>query len=178
MRPNGVESLGALRAALAEVLAPELTSAFAQDTASTVQMLIESLAAEWDTAAENLRADNGTLAPLLGEARDALRARAGNDEIASAVKEIDEALAATDDGSIAISALSSRNRMLRSALEKTLVAIEGCVDEREAGELTAVRAAAYAHLREVAGRGWSFWDVASFREYMARYRTAQSQVTA
>jgi hypothetical protein len=33
----------------------------------------------------------------------------------------------------------------------------------------ALRSDAYRHLREVAARGWSFWDVFSFRERMARF---------
>jgi hypothetical protein len=36
--------------------------------------------------------------------------------------------------------------------------------------LMAARSDAYRHLREVAARGWSFWDVFSFRERMARFR--------
>ena len=50
---------------------PELTSPFAQDAAQTLQMLLESLAAEWDSAAEQLRGDNETLARLLLSAREA-----------------------------------------------------------------------------------------------------------
>ena len=52
MRPNGVESIRAVQSALAEVIAPELTSPFAQDAAQTLQMLLESLAADWDSAAD------------------------------------------------------------------------------------------------------------------------------
>jgi hypothetical protein len=72
MRPNGLESLRAVQAALAEVIAPELSSAFAQDAAQTVQMLLESLASEWDTAAEQLSLDNETLERLLSASRDAM----------------------------------------------------------------------------------------------------------
>jgi hypothetical protein len=36
--------------------------------------------------------------------------------------------------------------------------------------MVAMRSDAYRHLREVAGRGWSFWDVSHFRERMARLR--------
>ena len=36
--------------------------------------------------------------------------------------------------------------------------------------LMSLRSDAYRHLREVAARGWSFWDVFSFRERMARLR--------
>ncbi len=36
--------------------------------------------------------------------------------------------------------------------------------------LMAARSDAYRHLREVAARGWSFWDVFSLRERMARFR--------
>ena len=54
MRPKGIESIRAIQSALAEVIAPALISPFAQDAAQTLQMLLESLAAEWDSAADQL----------------------------------------------------------------------------------------------------------------------------
>src|SRR5947208_10487855 len=72
MRPNAIESLRAAQAALGEVIAPGLTSAFAVDSAQTVQMLLESLASEWDTAAESLSRDSDTLRSLLSAAGEAL----------------------------------------------------------------------------------------------------------
>lgn len=176
MRPNAVESLGAIRTALAEVLGPELQSLFAQDTASTLQMLLESLSAGWDRAAADLHADNQTLARLLLDGREAFAALSNGDG-ASVVKIIDEALAAPEAESLAISALTARNNVLRAALEQVLMAVEDRAGEPGLDSLAPLRTAAYGHLREVAGRGWSFWDVASFREYMERYRTRGSQMT-
>lgn len=169
MRPSAQESLNALRLGLAEVIAPELQSAFAQDTANVLQMLIESLSAEWDTAADDLARDNETLAQLLTHMREALAAD-GNDDASSAVNLIDDALASPDAGSLAISALYERNRVLRGALEKALEVVEDRAGGPDAEAIAHMRSAAYAHLREVAARGWSFWDVASFREYVARLR--------
>lgn len=177
MRPTAVESLNALRAALAEVLVPELTSPFAQDTASTLQMLIESLSAEWDTAAEDLHRDNETLVHLLTNARVIFDSDS-NAESATLVRMIDEALTAPEAESLAISALSARNTVLRAALEQALVNIEDRIDYESPTDLAGLRAGIYEHLRDVAGRGWSFWDVASFREYMNRYQTERSHMTS
>ena len=176
MRPNALESINALRAGLAEVLTPELQSAYAQDTASTLQMLLESLAAEWDSAAADLHSDNQALELLLRDVRDALND--GNEGAHSLVTSIDETLAAAAGDSLVLSALSRRNVALRGALEAALVEIEDRIAQTKgSAALARARSAAYEHLRDVAARGWSFWDVASFREYMARYRAEQSQVT-
>ena len=84
MRPTGPESVRAIQAALAEVIVPELASAFAQDAAGTVQMLLESIAGEWDTAAEDLRNDNEALRALLSTSRDAIKQAAASNENLSA----------------------------------------------------------------------------------------------
>ena len=167
MKPTGLEAMNALRAGLAEVLGPELRSDFAIDTAQTLQMLIESLSGEWDTAAENLCHDNETLTRLLVELKSALSGD-GNDGADSTVNLIDETLADSVADSLVLSVLSARNKELRGALERAIVLVEDRADDES---LWAVRKAVYEHLREVAGRGWSFWDMASFREYMARYRS-------
>lgn len=169
MRPTGLEGLDALRAGLAEVLAPELQSDFALDTAQTLQMLIESLAGEWDTASDDLKRDNETLTLLLTELKDALKSD-GNAERAMLVNLIDETIAARGAESFSLSALSMRNKQLRGALERTMVIVE---DEANDESLSSLRRAVYSHLRKVAGRGWSFWDMASFREYMARFRASE-----
>lgn len=159
--------MNALRAGLAEVLGPELQSDFALDTAQTLQMLIESLASEWDTAVDDLKHDNETLVRLLTELRKPLAA-GSNGERETAVNLIDEAIEASQAESLALSALSARNRELRAALERAIVVVEDSADDET---LAPVRQAVYGHLREVAGRGWSFWDMASFREYMAKHRS-------
>lgn len=169
MRPSGLEAMNALRAGLAEVLGPELQSEFAMDTAQTLQMLIESLAAEWDTAAEDLRRDNETLGKLLTDLRDVLTTDSSPERDAI-VNVIDETIVERATGSLALSALSQRNMQLRRALERGIVAVEDSPDDPR---LAPLRAAIYSHLRDVAGRGWSFWDLASFRDYMARHRSGE-----
>lgn len=168
MRPDNVEIIRGLQGHLMTVVAPELRSQFAQDSLQTVQMLLELLANDLDTAAESLAKDNRTLRELLSQARQALSAVPGGDALAG---EIDAALAEEDEGALAVSALSERNRRLRGALERLLVACEGSLGEPGWEPLLPVRAAAYRHLREVAARGWSFWDVFSFRGMMARLRS-------
>src|SRR6266545_1372952 len=101
MRPNAMESVHAAQVALAEVIAPGLTSAFALDSAQTVQMLLESLASELDSAAENLSRDNETLRSLLSEALNALRsAPTGNESVTQAVSEIEQRL--REDGATSV----------------------------------------------------------------------------
>jgi FtsZ-binding cell division protein ZapB len=164
-----LEAMNALRAGLAEVLGLELQSEFAMDTAQTLQMLIESLAAEWDTAAEDLRRDNETLEKLLKDLKDVLSTD-GNSERDAIVDVIDETIGAPGGESLALTALSERNMQLRGALERAIVAVEDSPEDRR---LAPLRSAVYSHLREVAGRGWSFWDMASFRDYMALRRSGE-----
>ena len=170
MRPTASESLRAIQAATMERLAPELQSLFAQEAASAVSMMIESLAAEEDTLAEDLRSDNARLREILGSARGPLgRHEAG----ASLVTKIDGVLAQAGDERIAISSLSSENGRLNDALADLLERIE---DSQGDGDgLDAVRKAAYQHLRRVAVRGWSYLDVSGFRERIVKARAELSE---
>jgi hypothetical protein len=175
MRPDGVESIRAVQAALAVVIAPELKTPFAQDATQTLQMLLESMAGEWDTAAQDLRDDNEALVGLLDISRKACESLPNrNERMTSAVSQIERV---RDDGggSIAISALAARNRVLREALEQTLMAFEDEVAETGTGAIASARSRIYQHLRKVASRGWSFWDVASFRGKMTEIRAASAQ---
>ena len=173
MRPNGIESIRAIQSALVEVIAPALTSPFAQDAAQTLQMLLESLAAEWDSAADQLRRDNKTLAELLMSSREAIKAVSdGNESFAALVSEIEQRLSEDVADSIAIPDFSSRNDALRGTLEQTLMAFEDISAEQISAEITSARGAIYGHLRDVATRGWSFWDVSSFRGRMTAIRAA------
>ena len=171
MRPTGLEAIRGTQAALMGVIAPELQSMFVQDTGQTLQMLLESLANEWDTAAENLSADNRRLVELLTQARAAIQSLpAGDDGLASLAEEIDRGLDDPPNESLAISYLSARHDRLGALVERTLVACEDAVGRPKFEPLMPVRGAIYGHLRGVAARGWSFWDVFGFRERMARLR--------
>lgn len=173
MRPSGLESIRAIQAALAEVIAPRLTSAFALDSAQTLQMLLESLAGEWDSAAEQLRRDNETLTGILANCRSVLAGmQTHNESLAAIVTDIEQRLAEEADDSIAISRLTLRNNSLRTSLERALVALEGLSGEPGMDEVDAMRRSIYTHLREVASRGWSFWDVSSFRGRMIELAAA------
>jgi len=172
MRPTGLESIRAIQAALAEVIVPELTSAFAQDAAGTVQMLLESIASDWDTAAEDLRADNETLEALLSASRDAIEnAASRNENLSLIVTEIESRLREKQEGTLTLTTLASRNDILKATLERILVAFEDLTGEGGFEEVDAVRGRIFAHLRDVATRGWSFWDVSSFRGRMAAVRS-------
>ena len=173
VRPNAVESLRAVQAALAEVIAPGLASAFALDSTQTVQMLLESLAAEWDTAAESLSRDNEAHRSLLSAAGEALtNAPAGNESLRSLVSEIEQRLRDDVTTSLIISELASRNGPLRATLESVLAMFEDLTGRPGSEKIDEVRIRIYQHLKEVAARGWSFWDVSSFRGRMAAINSA------
>jgi hypothetical protein len=173
VRPTGLESIRAIQAAFAETLVPELTSAFAQDAAGTIQMLLESIAGEWDTATADLRIDNDTLRELLSLSRDAIETVASRNEILSPlVTEIESRLREEPDGSLTLTSLKARNDALRTTLERIVVAFEQLTGEAGYEAVETVRRKIFAHLREVATRGWSFWDVSSFRGRMMALRSA------
>jgi hypothetical protein len=172
VRPTGLESIRAVQAAVAEIIIPELTSPFAQDAAGTVQMLLESIAGEWDTVAEDFRNDNEALCAVLSESRDVIERSVGrNENLASIVSEIESRLHEEEDSSLTLTNLASRNDSLKAALERILVAFDDLSGEAEFDEIDAVRRNIFAHLRDVATRGWSFWDVSSFRGRMAAVRS-------
>jgi len=176
MRPTGLESIRAIQAALADIIVPELTSAFAQDAAGAVQMLLESLAGDWDTAAEDLRRDNEALSVLLASSRDALdRALPGNKSLASTVTDIENRLREIQDDSLTLSSLASRNHALGALLERILVAFDDLTGQSGYEKVDGLRRDIYVHLRQVATRGWSFWDVSSFRERMIAVRSAAAE---
>lgn len=166
MNPDALESLRGLQGALIADIGPEVASLFGQDTLRTAQMLVESVVNEMDGTADDLIRDNQALAEILARGATAVREIDGQ-----LAQETAAALAEPADPSLRIGALSARNRRLRGLLERLLIAGEENVGS-EAGseELMAVRSDAYHHLRQVAARGWSFWDVLSFRERMARLR--------
>jgi hypothetical protein len=168
MRPNAVEALRGLQGALVSDVAPEVQSLFGQETLMLAQMLLEMLINEVDDAADNLARDNRTLCDLLDRAVTPLRSV--DSDLA---EETAAALVEPTGPSLTVSALSARNQRLRGLLERLLVLCEDIADSAQASQyLMAVRSDAYRHLREVAARGWSIWDVFSFRERMARLRAS------
>lgn len=175
MRPDAIESLRAMGEAVSGVLGPEIRTPFAQEAAQAVAMLVESLAAEWDTAVEDLLADSAAHRDNLARARDALITCSRNGLTDNAVNEIEVALAEDRKGRLAISALSTENDSLRSALATLLELAEDMRDEPGFESLAPVRAYAYRHLRKVAVRGWSFFDVSGFRERIVQARAELSE---
>jgi len=164
VRPTSVEVLRGLQGLLASDIGREVQSLFGQDALQTAQMLLEMLANELDGSADNLYRDNEALAELLAGAAVAVRPLD-----TTLAGEAEAALAEPADGSLTISALSARNSRLRALVERLLILCEDAAGGEQPALMRA-RAGAYRHLRDVAGRGWSFWDMLSFRERMAQLR--------
>jgi hypothetical protein len=172
VKPVGIASLRGIQAALADILVPELSSAYAQDAVQTLTMLLESLAADWDTAVEDLVCANATARELLSQAVSLFAAESeGNEPAAALVKECEDAIAVDPAASLRISELTAEGERLRAALEKVLVALEDIAAGLADAPAMGLRRSIYAHLRTEAGAGWSFWDVASFRERMATLKS-------
>jgi hypothetical protein len=157
LRPTAAESLKAIQGTVAEHLAPEISSLFAMEASTAITMLCESLAAEADTLVEDLVADNARLREVLWSAHEVL-ARNGN--AATLVSNIDGVLQEDGGRRLAVSVLSEVNDRLSEALAQLLEFIEESGDE----SLAEIRRAAYSHLRRVAVRGWSYFDVSGFRQ--------------
>ncbi len=171
MRPTSSESLRAIQAAVVGVMTPELTTGFALEAATAVGMIVESLAAETDTEAETLVQDNAALRELLGKVKEAL---ASNANAASLVNEVDGVLSQGGGGSLALSALATEHAGLMGALERLLQFAEDAQGTPEGEALATARAGVYRHLKEVAVRGWSFFDVTGFREKIVQARAQLS----
>ncbi|HEX5939114.1 MAG TPA: hypothetical protein VFZ12_02040 [Dehalococcoidia bacterium] len=145
MRPTAAESLRGMQASLLEVIGPELTSPFAQHTLQTMFMLLQSVAAELD-GAESVNSD----AQRIDELLEGVATAAGTQVVPELATMASELPAADDAGRWAL-------------LERAIVALEAGTGQ-QSEELEAGRQEIYAFLREVAGRGWSFWDMLSFRQ--------------
>ncbi len=172
MKPGSLESLRGIQVAIAEAIIPELQAAYAQDVAQVGTMLIESLAAEQDSLAEDLKADSTAVRDLLRRSVSVLSPLSkGNEQLVTLVREVEGTVNLPGSSSLRISELTSENDALRAALEHTLVTLEDMTAGPEQPEALALREAIYSHLRIGAAAGWSFWDVASFRERMAALRS-------
>src|SRR2546422_10566470 len=107
MRANGVESIRGIQAALMEGVAPEIQSEFAQSVMQTIQMLLESLAGEWDAAAQDLHRDNRTLLVLVSQSARAIAALPqSTNQLAQFVPEIENVQGRQAGDSLTISSLS------------------------------------------------------------------------
>ena len=171
MKPGDNVSLRGVQSAIAGALVPELTSAYAQDAAQTLTMLVESLAGGWDSAVEDLVSGNARVRVLLSEAVSIFAVGGGNEPGASLVKVCEDAIAVPPTATLRISELTAESESLRAALEKVVEALEDVAAGSADASAMALRRSVYAHLRTEAGTGWSFWDVASFRERMVALKS-------
>jgi hypothetical protein len=135
-------------------------------------MLLESLIGGLDSAVEDLVSGNRVVRELLSQAITVFSGEAGGNEQASAlVKQCEEAIAVPPAARLLVSELTAEREALREALEQVLVALEDIAAGSADASAMALRRSIYAHLRTEAAAGWSFWDVASFRERMAALKS-------
>ncbi len=172
MKPGGLASLRGIQVAIADALVPEMSSAYVQDVAQTLTMLLESLAAGWDTAAEDLASGNREVRLLLVEAVAVFSLPTNRNEPAALlVKQCEDAISVAPAASLRISELTAESESLRAPLENVLVALEDIAAGPAGAPAMTLRRSIYAHLRTEAGAGWSFWDLTSFRERMAALKS-------
>jgi hypothetical protein len=172
LKPGDLQSLRGVQAAIAETLVPELQSAFAQDAAQTLNMLLESLAGSLDSAVEDLVTNNKAVRGLLTEAARVFSTAAdGNEQAAAIVRKCEEAIAVRPASRLLVSELTAESEALRGALEQVLVALEDIAAGSADAPAMALRRSIYTHLKTEAAAGWSFWDIASFREKMAALKS-------
>jgi hypothetical protein len=108
---------------------------------------------------------------ILATGRDALKSIDRSNEVTAAlVNKVDGVLAQAGDDRLAISSLGAENDRLNDALAGLLELIEDTDGEPGFEKLAPVRAQAYRHLRRVAVRGWSYFDISGFRERIIKAR--------
>ena len=166
MRPSAVEVVRGLQQALMMHILPELRTPFAQDQVQLSLMLLETLAQEWDVAADSLVKQNGEMRDIFREAVGVISALPRGTrppELRGFLSPLRSAARGRDDDSFTVSALTERNNELRGLLERLLVACEEAVGNPQIESLMPVRQRIYDHLWDVDCRGWSFWDTMSLR---------------
>jgi len=171
LRPGDIASIRGVQATIASAFIPELTSPFAQDAAQTLTMLLESLAGSADSAVEDLVTGNLTVRGILSDAAALFEADEGNEPAAALVKVCEDAIAVPPAASLRVSDLTAESDALSAALERVVEALEDIAAGSADAPAMALRRSIYAHLRTEAGAGWSFWDVASFRERMVALKS-------
>ena len=166
MRPNAVEIIRGLQQALMMHILPELKTPFAQDQAQLSLMLLETLAQQWDIAADSLAKDNREMREIFRQAVSIVSALPRGQrpaELRGLQTALRSASRRRDEDSLAISALAARNNDLRALLETLVVACEEAEGNPALASLMPLRQRIYDHLWNVDCRGWTFWDTLSFR---------------
>lgn len=175
MRPNAVEMIRGLQQTLLMHVLPDLKSPFAQDQVQFSLMLLETLAQEWDNAADNLVRDNHEMRDIFREAVSliaSLPRAARPAELRALVAPLRAAAGARQGDSLVLSTLRACNNELCGLLERLLVACEEAVGNPSLASLLPLRQRIYNHLWEVDCRGWSPWDALSFRGRIVSRRSA------
>ncbi len=175
MRPNDLELLRLIEGTMLE-LGQEVPSAYSKAQAQFCFMLLEDLANRWNEAAHHLFHDIRELEEILGQARDLLKRLPQDDpQVSSLLQTLEVALQGGVGEDLRLSALEERHRRLLGALERLLCLCEDKVNEPAYEALMPVRSRAYQHLRREAARGWTFWDILSFRNYIMKVKQSLPQ---
>jgi len=130
MRPQLPEIVSGLSAVLAKGILPEIGSAWAQSQIRFTQMLLDAMAAEWDTAVENLVRENEALRRFCSYAASCAGEDGNNADLSMHAATLRGASRAPAETSLHISVLSQQNDELWRAVEP-LLALLGRDGERD-----------------------------------------------
>lgn len=142
MRPTVEEQLRGMRRILDEVVAPQVSDAYAREQLGHVTTALDGLAARWDTVVPALRNENAALAELLRR----LLPDVAPLEVASAVRARMADLAAADlpDDELHFAPHHEHNQALRGCVAQLIAALDAAGDD---ARVEPVRAAIHDTLR-------------------------------
>ena len=139
MRPNTPELVRGLSANLMADLLPRLDSAWSQAQLRSVIGVLESIAAEWDGAADQLVRENADLQSLCGRAATTAEQPSTDAALAALAPALCEAAALPPATDLRLSTLAARNAALWDAVIPLIELIGGpCETAAWAAELKPV----------------------------------------
>jgi hypothetical protein len=136
MRPTVSEQLAGVRRILADVVAPEVHSAYPSDMLRGILANLEMLERSWGDVAPFLAWDNGATMQLLADVASHVEG-----DVAAKIGAV---LAEPDADPLDVAALEARNTRLRGALADAVPVLAAAEDLGSTDVYTAVR----SHLRE------------------------------
>ncbi|HZQ36693.1 MAG TPA: hypothetical protein VFD32_12225 [Dehalococcoidia bacterium] len=125
MRPNTPELVRGLSANLLTELLPRLDSAWTQAQLRSVVGLLESIAAEWDGAADQLARENADLQNVCAQAAAVCERPDAEAELTALARALRDAAALPPTPDLRLSTLAARNAVLWQAVIPLIELIAG-----------------------------------------------------